>query len=272
MTKIFNEQTLVLVLAEHEFVNIFQKRGNNITHHANKFESLFFKATMNILQIYITCFCKTTEKDFQDGLLSQWRGYGRKGGYALQFSRSKLMKWIENTNNKTKRYSYLLNDVHYVLDNSLKEQVLEYKDVYLEIYMNYLKYKAYQEEEQIQANEQIDLASIIFSPPLAGEAIQRYLMYRLLTKNNHFSEERECRMSSLIAEPFDDIQFYNKNGMLVPYIKTPPPSEALLDCIEGIIIGPGAYQDVRFHSVNRLRMSKGLEINVRRSNIPYIDS
>ena len=276
LTQIVNESTLALVLANHDYMNTFQKRGDNISDYASNFESLFFKATMNILQIYITCFCKSSEKDFQDGLLSQWRGYGRNGGYALEFSRSKLMEWMRNTNQNTGKYSYSLNDVHYVLDNPRKEQVLEYKDSYLEIYMNYLNCMANQEQVPAQSNEPIDMASImasiISSTQLAGEAIHQFLFYRLLTKNRHFSEERECRMSAVVTMPFDGIQFLNKNGMLVPYIKTPPPSKSFLDCIKGIIVGPGAYQDVRFHSVNRLLMSKGLDLKVRRSSIPYIDS
>ena len=72
--------------------------------------------------------------------------------------------------------------------------------------------------------------------------------------------------------PFDDVEFFNKNGVLVPYIKTPQLSEPFIDCIEGIIVGPGVNQDVRYQGVSRLLKSLKLEIDVRLSKIPYTDS
>ncbi len=43
-------------------------------------------ATLNLKFFYVTSFCNTaTGGDSEDGLLSQWRGYGPDGGYAIVF-------------------------------------------------------------------------------------------------------------------------------------------------------------------------------------------
>ena len=276
LSKILTERAYQLFFEKHEYVDLLRKRGGNIFEHANRFESLLFKATTNVLQIYITCFCRSnSESEFQDGLLSQWRAYGRDNGYALQFSRSKLTNWIREIHQNGGRHTYLMDDVHYDLDNKHKEKVLLQKDSYLEIYINYLDKLVEMEKEFGPLSGLIDITPVIPSDASMMQAIQNFLLYRLLTKNKHFSEEKECRMSTFVTKSFDDIQFFNRNGVLVPYIKTPQPSETFLDCIESIIVGPGANQELRYQSVKYLLNSlKSLkkEISIRLSQIPYTGS
>ena len=79
-------------------------------------------------------------------------------------------------------------------------------------------------------------------------------------------------MSAFVTNHFDGIYFFNRNGVLVPYIKTPQPSEYFLDCIEGIIVGPGTNQEVRYQSVKHLLKSLNMKIDIRLSQIPYTGS
>ena len=65
------------------------------------------------------------------------------------------------------------------------------------------------------------------------------------------------------------LNFFIRNGVIVPYTKTPQPSESFMDCIEGVIIGPGANQQVRYQGVQQLLKSLDMEIEVRLSKIPY---
>ena len=273
LSETLTERTYQLFYEKHEYVDLLRNRGGNIFELANRFESLLFKAITNILQIYITCFCTTnSEPEFQDGLLSQWRGYGRNSGYALQFSRSKLTRWIEETRQIEGRQTYILNDVHYRLDNEYKEKVLLQKASYMEIYVNYLDKCVELEKKFGPASGLIDNTPVIPPGDSIKQAMLNYLLYRLLTKNKHFSEEKECRMSAIATKTVDDIQFFNRNGVLIPYIKTPQPSETFLDCIDSIIVSPGANQEVRYQSVKYLLKSLKKEISIRLSQIPYTGS
>ena len=250
LTDILRERTFQLLSEKHACVGLFKKRGLYIFELASRFENLLFEACTDDRQIYITCFCKTdSEPEFHNGLLSQWRGYGSNSGYALQFSRFKLTEWIGEIRQNWGQNAYSLDDVHYSFDNEHKENVLQLKEAYLEIYMNYLDKLVNIEQELGAFFGLIDVTPDIPSSNSIDEAVRYFVQYRSLTKNKYFSEENECRMSAFVTNHFDGIYFFNRNGVLVPYIKTPQPSEYFLDCIEGIIVGPGANQEVRYQSV-----------------------
>jgi hypothetical protein len=62
------------------------------------------ETTMRLNQPFVTAFCSSSAHDTsQNGLLSQWRGYGFDGGYAVVFSTKELADRIEL---ETARYSY----------------------------------------------------------------------------------------------------------------------------------------------------------------------
>ena len=273
LSEIFKERSYQLFVEGHEYLDLSENRGGEIFELANRFESLLFNTITNFLQIYITCFCTTnSDTEFQDGLLSQWRGYGRNSGYALQFSRSKLKKWVSEAGQIEGRQPYLLNDVHYSLDNVYRDKVLQQEAIYMQIYVDYLDTLVEAEKKYGLASRLIEITPIIPSDVSMLQAIENFLLYRLLTKNKHFSEENECRMSAFVTNQFDGIYFFNRNGVLIPYIKTPQPSEYFLDCIEAIIVGPGANQEVRYQSIKHLLKSLNMEISIRLSQIPYTGS
>lgn len=273
LTDLFNESTKQLVSTKHEYVDLFRKHGINIFEYPREFEKIWFDTMEETIEFYITCFCKAnSELEFQNGLLSQWRGYGGTSGYALQFSRSKLTDWTTRTLLNKENHKYIFHDVYYSLDNPFKEIVLDYKDFYQETYMNYLDNVAVWLQKLEKGDEPIDSDFKFILPDTFTGPLIALLLYRSQTKTSYFSEERECRMGMFSFGPFDDVEFFNKNGVLVPYIKTPQLSEPFIDCIEGIIVGPGVNQDVRYQGVSRLLKSLKLEIDVRLSKIPYTDS
>lgn len=71
----------------------------------------------NLAEPYITSFCSTKNKDEQikeHGLLSQWRGYGREGGYAIVFDTVRLAQLLEEVGKKWEHGGYLFfGDVVY---------------------------------------------------------------------------------------------------------------------------------------------------------------
>lgn len=266
LAPLFRSTTYKLIEAQDPRVLTFARRGVDIREYADRFEQQIAGMTLSLLCAYITCFCKPTSKeDFHHGLLSQWRGYGSDGGYALHFSRKKLLAAIESAN-KPDGLSYDLQDVYYTTENPLKAKILSHSDAFVSAYLSFLDELA----------EPLDSRKRTMRSPIAGlpgGPLEAFLDYLVHTKNEHFGEERECRLS--LIQPVSSsssclsVQYFNRGGLLVPYTRTPRSSFNVLDCLEWIIVGPGPRMSARFKSVSQLVRQSGREINVRASHIPF---
>jgi hypothetical protein len=245
-------------------VEIFGNRGVDIRDYADQFEQMILSFALNTLCVYITCFCKPSSKeDFHHGLLSQWRGYGIDGGYALQFSRLKLQARVEQAY-KTEGLMYELQDVYYLPDNPLKDEMLKHSYAFTSAYLNHL-----------DTLVNLDFHRQTMRSPIAnlpGGPLESLLDFLIHTKNGHFSEERECRMSLLqtvsSCSGVLPVDYFNRNGLLVPFVRT-PSSFNVLDCVDWIIVGPGPRIGNRFNSVTQMVRKMGLDIKVRPSHIPF---
>lgn len=268
LTPLFRNKSHELIKENDRRVEILWQRGTDIRDFADNFEQHISELALSLLCAYITCFCKPScEEDFHHGLLSQWRGYGSDGGYALQFSRKKLLRAIEVANDPA-QFNYELQDVHYNADNPLKEEVLANKEAFIKAYMKNL------DEITQPLGELLKQKTFLNSiPHLSGGPLEAFLDYLVHTKNKHFREERECRLSIIqLVKPCDEclpINYFNRNGLLIPYVKTPKLSFNILDCLEWIIIGPSPRLAARIKSVSQIVKQFGLDIKVRPSHIPY---
>ena len=75
-----------------------------------------FKEAEKVQDHYVSSFCTTTDEwVFQNGLLSQWRGYGLDGGYAIVFDAAKLHSLLTVEHEKYYEERLLLADVQYGL-------------------------------------------------------------------------------------------------------------------------------------------------------------
>jgi len=266
LAPLFRSATHKLIEANDPRVLTFAQRGVDVREYADHFEQQIAGMALSSLCAYTTCFCKpTSQEDFLHGLLSQWRGYGLDGGYALHFSRKKLLAAIENANN-VDELNYELQDVHYTVENPMKAEVLRHKDTFVNEYMSFLDELA----------EPLNLNKRTMRNPIAGlldGPLEAFLDYLIHTKNEHFGEERECRLSiiQLVSASASSlpILYFNRGGLLVPYAKTPRSNFNILDCIEWIIIGPGPRMGARFKSVSQMVRQSGREIKVRASHIPF---
>ncbi|MFZ3017100.1 MAG: DUF2971 domain-containing protein [Gallionella sp.] len=263
LTGIFRQETFELEKKKDKRIRTFLGRGVDPLEYADKFENSVTSMALNALCAYITCFCRpTTKEDFHHGLLSQWRGYGLDGGYALQFSRKKLQAALQPES----LYTYELKDVHYSPDNELKVKLLGFKSSFIGAFHQHL--------DQLAAPLDSSMRSWQSPlPKLLGGPLESLLDYLVYTKNQHFAEEKECRMCAIQPTSSENAQlpvcYFNRSGLLVPYISTPPKDLDLLDCVEWIIIGPGPRIEARFKSINQLIRQSGKDIQVRVSHIPY---
>lgn len=245
---------------------IFANRGVDINHYADHFEKAIAGASLSQLCTYITCFFRPSNKeDFIHGLLSQWRAYGTDGGYALHFNRSKLQQKIDNFGDG-QSFEYDLQDVHYSPDNSIKSEVLGYKDDFLAAFHEYID-----ELARPLTFENRSSQSAIHS--LFGGPLEAYLSYISHTKNHHFAEERETRLSITQFVPAEKgcqpVSYFNRDGLVIPYVRSPADRLDILDCLEWVVIGPGPRLQARFKAVTQLIRQLGRKIEVRASRIPF---
>ena len=259
LTSFFREHASSLIEKEDPRIEVFQNRGVGIRNHTEKFERTVTNWALHAACVYIACFYRASEKqDFYHGLLSQWRSYGTDGGYALQFSRKKLQATIKENNPY-----YDLQDVYYQKDNPLKTALEEHKSSYIAAF-----------EDQLEFLAGPLLSGAKYPNPvhkLLNGPLEAYFEYLIHTKKAHFREERECRLTWLeTVSPNDssvEIKYYNRNGLIVPYIETPADLD-ILECVDWIIVGPGPRMADRFSSVTQLVRRLDLSIKVRPSEIP----
>jgi hypothetical protein len=266
LSPLFWAATSDLIKADDPLVRTFSGRGVDIREYAKGFEQMITAWSLSSLCAYITCFCKpSSREDFTHGLLSQWRGYGSDGGYALQFSKKKLLAEIEKANDP-KDVNYELQDVYYSSENKLKQEVLTHKEAFLQAYKEHLDELA----------KPLDFKNTTMRNPIAGllggplEALLDYLIH---TKNPHFGEEKEIRLSvvDLVVRKPNVLptSYFNRAGLVVPYKRTPKTTFDVLKCLEWIVIGPSPRMTARFRSVVQLVRQLGLSIDVRPSHIPF---
>jgi Protein of unknown function (DUF2971) len=223
---------------------------------------------------YITSFCTpkaANDRVDQHGLLSQWRGYGRDGGYALVFDTAKLSALLTETSTKFENsgdlfggdviYSsegvqkfldefsddvntmktFLLNQLHHIEDNDILQKI------YIAIMRCACRYKHWGFEEENEVR-------IIYIP------------------NN--KEVRELAKADGISVNEMQRKQYTRSGTNIPFIELlegiTSPTRPLP--ISRIIVGPCAEQEKarRVRAVEILLSQYGIDAKVSPSEIPYI--
>jgi hypothetical protein len=261
----FARKNAELIRSGDPRIQIFARRGIHIEQYANGFERLITSTALNALCAYITCFCKPiAQEDFLHGLLSQWRGYGLDGGYAIQFSRKKLAAAIDIAR-KSEQLHFDLQDLHYDLNNPFKTLLLKHQDQFTSAYSTHLdRIACPTDHDSIAWNPLVDL----LKGPL--EALLNYLVH---TKSRHFAEERECRLSIVQLAKLTlhqlSVQYYSRGGMVIPYVTAPQTRFNAMDAIDWIIAGPGPRMHSRFKAAVHLVQANELNIKVRCSHIPF---
>lgn len=265
LTPVFREMSHKMIEADDPRVQTFSRRGVPIWEYSDKFEDMIISFALNFFSVFITCFCKAnTKEDFTHGLLSQWRGYGTDGGYAIQFNRSKLQAVIDQ-GNKQGRWEYDMQDVAYSAENRFKTVLFEHTEAFKSAYLKHLDYLANHAFDDTPMPS--PLANLVHGPL---ESLLDFLIY---TKNAHFREENECRIG-VVSPTKPNLQelpvdYFNRKGLIVPFLATPEAFD-IVKCIDWIIVGPGPRLTNRFISVNHVVRNLGLKIDVRPSHIPFL--
>jgi Protein of unknown function (DUF2971) len=238
-----------------------------VQHDAEVVVDAQYRATGD--EIYILSFCgqhKTLHIN-NNGLLSQWRGYGSGGGFALVFDTRKLEGILDE---EAKRYEY----------SAMHLADLIYSD----------------DEERLKAELSEDLSVIandvrnLFDPTkstLEEKALKGYREFvNCVSRYKHcgFGEENEVRaviLPTIIDQEYLDLaktngvtlkpekqrKFGEKNGQLIPYIELFNSPDIELP-IESIIVGP--HKDKEARAATLRVMLRNTKIEITCSDIPFV--
>lgn len=212
---------------------------------------------------YAASFATTNDDHISaHGLLSQWRGYGTDGGYAVVLDTAALSDLFEEEAPR-KTWGLFGGDVLY--SNATLEQIRSgFPDV-----INVV-------------DACIKRLMTADNPPLAdiGTLIFNLLSCACRYKHRGFEEEREVRVVGILTRDIPgtppsnvSVHSYLRGGTVVPAIHffeglTEPKKRSLP--IRRIIVGPHKDKELRKHSVELLLRQNRLLCPVTISEIPYI--
>ncbi|RXH12343.1 DUF2971 domain-containing protein [Bradyrhizobium guangzhouense] len=241
---------------------------------ANNVLNVLFKAINGLAPFFITSFCMHAKGtvDFDNGLLSQWRGYGRSGGFAIEFNESGINELVSLELNK---YAY----------DSIETRRVAYKDYGDKFDPAEFKGLANAMIREVFASQGFDISPLV-GEPVVETYIRPFLKSAPFMKHFGFREENEyrivapCYRTSVkkIATP-EELAIGNFNfksmelrrradGTMIPYIELFRDLERPLP-IMSILVGPHANQAHQRNALEVFLEQRGLDIPVRVSNLPY---
>lgn len=213
-------------------------------------------------QIYTTSFCGEDEDAYinSHGLLSQWRGYGKDGGFAIVFDTAGIAKLMQE---EAQRFSYgyaSICDLIYSHDTEKFEKELAQSiENIISFYSSVIDNMILPNSSNIEEHDS-------YTPFL--NCISRY-------KHRGFSEENEVRLvfhvlsKSYLKEETrlkKNILYRDRNNEKIPYLEIFRGKQVLP--IKKIIVGPHKEKETRAAFLKTKLISSDIEIII--SDIPYV--
>lgn len=214
---------------------------------------------------YVTSFCTTDDPWISEhGLLSQWRGYGPDGGYAIIFDTKELASLLTAEGRIYHEETILVGDVQYDMAELSKVQdkkVLECIQYVREAFLAHL--------------ETGDIERFI-------PAFERITILSELCKHRGFAEEKEVRI--VVSEPSVEVgpdpsnqsgksyrraHSYLRDGAVVPCIHLFEDQTSNALPIRRVIIGPHPEKQQREKAVEILLRNHGVNAEVSVSDTPF---
>ncbi|MBP7338751.1 DUF2971 domain-containing protein [Niveispirillum sp.] len=209
---------------------------------------------------FIMSFCShdNSSYEYYNGMLSQWRAYGRSG-YCLVFDRDALHDILSG-----ERDSYLYNhfgihDVNYGVDR-----------------------EKFQNDHNLLAELALDAALIESTHPdpesVFHKLIQEYL--KCAVKFKHVGFREECEVRAVLSPASIELKsILEKHGpeisLKIKEIKNRPDGRRYIECkfrkkipLKRIIVSPGEKQSELFHEIKSV-VDDGVEVT--KSSTPYIE-
>ena len=217
-------------------------------------------------EFYVASFCAKHDDPYtaDNGLLSQWRGYGVNGGYAIEFEVKPLEDCLKET---CSRYG-----VGSVFGNCI------YDDEEEKINAEFFEDINFISEYMLKVLEGVKKNSVEESfHERSDDALNAFINIISRIKHRAFHEESEIRISvcatNIIEDDSERLELpreFRGENKRIPYVELFGNIENLP--IKRIIVGPHKNKELRAESLRIwLRNKKINGIDVVVSNTPYIE-
>lgn len=248
-----------------------QESDNVIARYVTEMADAIRITTHRFNEPYLACLsAPMSERIRNDGLLSQWRGYGKDGGYALVFDTKRLEELLNSEGTSFWYQHAQWGDVHYHQDDD----------------------DLVNAEPEIHAAEDALRSSIgkFIKNPVSAElesTFEPVATLSCLYKHWGFHEEREVRIVVIPPNaeleqkgrvagelrPVRQSKIFLRGGTPVPYLDLfahePADDEFRLPVIR-VIVGPHPQSQLRRRAVEGVLRTRGIEAEVVVSQIPYV--
>lgn len=249
---------------EHPLVD-YIGRSELSTILDSKYWALFDESVLGT-EFYVTSFCARHDDPYtaDNGLLSQWRGYGVNGGYAIEFETGPLEDYLKENCSRYRVGSIFGNcvydDEEQKINAEFSEDIKFLSEYVLEV-LKGVKKKAIDESFHEKA----------------GDALNAFINVISRIKHRAFLEENEIRISVYTTKSIEDDskrlelpREFRGNDKRIPYIELFRNIEKLP--IKRIIVGPHKDKELRAESLRIWLRNKNINgINVVVSNTPYVE-
>jgi hypothetical protein len=256
----------------HQFASTPEEADAVVSRYACDMADAIRTTTQRFNEPYIACFsAPANDRVRTDGLLSQWRGYGKDGGYALVFDTKRLEELLRTEASSVWYQHAQWGDVHYHQDDNDLETA---------------EPEIHQAEDALRAA----IGSFIRNPESSEEleaTFEPVATLSCLYKHWGFHEEREVRIvaippnEELIQQgrgagevrPVRARKMFIRGGTPVPYLDLfaqNPRTEAFRLPIRRVIVGPHPQSQLRRQAVEQVLRTAGVDAEIVVSQIPYI--
>ncbi len=235
------------------------------------FNALFGnQTTPPYVEPFVTSFCgAATARIAEHGLLSQWRGYTKNGGYAITFNTAKLYTLLRKEAEKWPGNTLILNDAIY--SNDVKKLRFKLGTQIKEIKTSITQWLQVPPNPQSLENLYIPLIQCAYRFKHWGFREENEVRIISVLPGKELAEAHRAHAPGVTMKPRWN---FIRAGMAVPCIHlfegiTRLPDKPLP--ITRIIVGPHQNKDERRRAVESLLGQHRLNIQVSVSEIPYVD-
>lgn len=240
-----------------------------VSEHVSTLGNAVRDTTLKMDEPFVTSFSLpkgTTEDD--DGLLSQWQGYGQDGGFAIEFDSAELLKLLEDDAKIYTTQHGVIGSVEYYADLASHSP----QDADLADHESRIR-------TAIRNSLHSDDSSVfesMFDPVLTLASLH---------KHHGFHPEREARIVIILSGLDTPSEFCTNEGKARRKIyfrggaTVPIPFLKLFERVHGspirlpitkVIVGPHKEKGLRQHAVRLLLDSANITAPVSTSSIPYV--
>ena len=233
---------------------------------ARKLFNSLIETTDDLSPFFIASLCEHFDpREQRDGLLSQWRGYGKRGGCCIVFDGDGLKNLIQTMAVREEFGNTIMKKVKYVSSDAEIDAGL-FTGV---------------GSDFAEAKLNAMLRGVSQEPKTSAQSLYNAVLETIpFYKDDAFKEENEVRIvvsayapgvgvqsSSMAKSQPKPFKFRESGGVLVPFVDLFSSKHCKLP-IKEVIIGPGFDSDRRAAGVALLLKTLQINVPVRISGIP----